>query len=152
MADTPLGEVIERLRVELAELKDRGAPVCEQYAWSSIRHVERNVDLDCCPEDDEHECDGWGRYSGTALAVLWNARTDILAALKAGQEYVDARKARVRGGSTDVYVSRPMAVHTYECPEPKYGKKSGPCDCGGGALDEAIKGAEAALLAAYGKE
>lgn len=42
---------------------------------------------------------------------------------------------------SDKRVDAPEAVHTYECPVWRVGKKYGPCSCGAQQLDESIDAA-----------
>ena len=82
-------DLIARLTALRGECEQR--PICEDYAYQAIRHINRNCDMQCESHADGSECVEWDRYDGTALAVLWNEWPAILHALKvnkAAEAYV----------------------------------------------------------------
>lgn len=76
-------DLIARLAALRAECEQR--PICEDYAYQAIRHINRNCDMQCESHADGSECVEWARYDGTALAVLWNEWPAILHALKVAE-------------------------------------------------------------------
>jgi hypothetical protein len=81
------------------------------------------------------------------VAFLVNHGPTLLTVAKAAVEMRAAESARP-GGQHPPYGHGPVAVHTYRCPATKIGKKSGPCDCGGDALQTRIDASRVAFDAA----
>ena len=47
-------------------------PWCPDWTWQAVRHVNRNMDMECpahpWDSDSEGECNTWGRYAGYHIA------------------------------------------------------------------------------------
>jgi hypothetical protein len=51
-----------------------GRPWCLSWTYSAVRHVQRNLDIDCLEHEEgtekEGECNRWGRYAGYHIAGM----------------------------------------------------------------------------------
>ena len=51
-----------------------GKPWCPAWTYSAVRHVQRNLDLDCVEHEygteREGDCNRWGRYAGYHIAGM----------------------------------------------------------------------------------
>ena len=73
-----LREAAATLQEAIDEASDPGyqadsAPLCPQWTYTAVRHVERNMDIECPAHDDldpDDECRRWGRYDGHLIALL----------------------------------------------------------------------------------
>lgn len=75
-----LREVAADIRAKAAEAEQAGygsddpaKPWCSDWTYQAVRHVNRNMDMEC-PEhtwDDgrDNECNTWGRYAGHHIAA-----------------------------------------------------------------------------------
>ncbi len=66
----------------------------------------------------------------------------LLSLAAAGAEMREAESVG-RGTNRPPYAYGPEAVHAYGCAAGRIGKKWGPCDCGGEALNERIRASRA---------
>ena len=83
---------------ELARLYEAAEqrPICMDYAYSGIRHLQRNCDMQCESHEDGSDCVEWGRHDGTAVGSIWNAFPELLPVLRAAVAYVEARATTAR--------------------------------------------------------
>lgn len=51
-----------------------GKPWCPSWAYTAVRHVQRNLDIECSEHEwgteKEGECNRWGRYAGYHIAGM----------------------------------------------------------------------------------
>ena len=51
-----------------------GQPWCSSWTYSTVRHIERNVDMECTDHpwgsENEGDCNTWGRYAGYHVAAM----------------------------------------------------------------------------------
>jgi len=95
MAGADIADLVAKLDALRANAEQR--PICPEYAYQAIRHINRNCDM-CCALDHEDgsECVEWGRYDGPAVVTLWNNWAQLRAIVVAAQAYERAFAARRR--------------------------------------------------------
>jgi len=66
-------ELLQRAAAALrehAEKAQKERPWCPEYTWSAVRHVQRNVEIDCATHDDRGDCWSFDMYDGRYVALM----------------------------------------------------------------------------------
>lgn len=80
-----------------------GQPWCPSWTYTAVRHVHRNMSIDCSEHPDEDgsdkwlECNQWGRYAGYHIAGMTPAVGIALADVLENE----ARAAELAGEDAD---------------------------------------------------
>jgi len=66
-----LREAAERLRAKANEAQHK-RPWCPEYTWAAVRHVQRNVEVECADhgDDPDAECFSFDMYDGHYVAMM----------------------------------------------------------------------------------
>ena len=61
-------------------------PWCKSWVYQSVRHIDRNVDIECFAKDEHDkngtDCNRWGRYDGDYVTAATAAAPRLLAQLE----------------------------------------------------------------------
>ena len=81
---TDIADLVAKLDALRANAEQR--PICPEYAYQAIRHINRNCDMYCALDhEDGSECVEWDRYDGPAVVTLWNNWAQLRAIVVAAQ-------------------------------------------------------------------